>query len=222
MSTRTRTAGGQEINQKIRTDFIVAGQTTRAEVLEKLKAFDSGTESNRFLLARWSSSKMASFYALCGYLSCAAVGAQRNWKIANALVEFDKKDFVTRYDLFGDRSLVRRLSVLAARDTTVDFEVPRELHVEHLGVSEHPATLILGKDTFDVRESGKSTHNFQVNSTSVVEIRAKGFGPLSGAQLSGTPVAIQFKEKTKVGKSMTVRIGVPDLFLLLEYCNQHH
>jgi hypothetical protein len=61
---------------------------------------------------------MSSSYALCGCLSCVEVGAQRIWKIVTRLVEFDREDFVMRFDIFCYKSLVRSQQFYAAQIAT--------------------------------------------------------------------------------------------------------
>jgi hypothetical protein len=128
LSSRTKTPAHQEINQKVSAKFIVAGQTTKADVLANLKPVDAGVESDRFFLGRWSTSNKGGWIFLRGYSSCAG-GSSRPWKNTNALVEFDDHDVVARYAVFGDGSVVARLSALAAQEKPVGFDPPRELQV---------------------------------------------------------------------------------------------
>ena len=47
-------------------------------------------------------------------------------------------------------------------------------------------------------------------------------GPYVGAaDFPMIPVQIRFREKTKIGKEMNVEMSAADLFLLLEFLNQH-
>jgi hypothetical protein len=219
MSTHTQTSSNQEIKQKIKTNFVVPGQTTKADVLANLKLVDTGVESDTFFLARWSSSNTGGWLFLCGYIDCVG-GTSRLWKTTNALVEFDDHNLVTRYAVFSDGSLVAKLSPLAAQEKIVSFDVPREIQVEHISHvnEERYATLILASDTFEVRESGKKASNFQINRAAVTGVRVGRYG---SGQFPRTVARINFREKTKTGNSLLVRLSVPDLFLLLEFCNQH-
>ena len=225
LPTRTKTPEYGELKQKVSANFIVPGQTTRADVVTNLKSVDAGMENNQFFLARWSSSNKGGWLFLCGYTNCVG-GASRLWKTANALVEFDDADLVVRSAVFGDGSLVAKLSPLAAQHEAISFDPPQEIHVDHLKAAVwNPATLVLGKDTLALRESvfhqglrhsSTSTLDFQINRTAVENVRT-GLGSIFPA----VHVRIHFSEKTKVGRLMNVQMSVSDLFLLLEFLNQH-
>jgi hypothetical protein len=225
LPTRTKTPANEVLKQKVSANFIVAGQTTKAEVLAKLSSVDAEVEGDQFFLARWSSSNKGGWFFLCGNANCVG-NAARLWKTANALVEFDDQDLVARYAVFGDGSLVARLSPLAAKQMTVDFDHPQTLYVqiENLQYGGTSATLILGRDTFElrgteytrgIRHPTKRSADFETNRAAVanVRIRVGGVFPL-------IPLQIRFNEKTRIGKKMNVQMSVPDLFLLLEYLNQ--
>jgi hypothetical protein len=223
MTTVTKTPANQEIKQKVSADFIVVGQTTKADLLAKLKPMDAGIESDRFFLARWSTSNMGAFYALCGYLSCAAVGAQRLWKTANVLLEFDSLDFVIRFQAFKDSSLVDRLAPLAAHENPVSFDVPREIQIID-NSNGNTGTLLLGTDTLEVQET-MFHPGFLHSHTSTVDVqidRAKIIRLQNGANRPFPKIAVlvRLSEKTKLGKVLNVQMSVPDMFLLLEYCEQ--
>jgi len=224
MPTRTKTPANEEIKQKVSANFIVAGQTTKSDVSANLKSVDAGLESDQYFLARWSSSNKGGWIFLCGYISCAG-GASRLWKSANALVEFDNRDVVARYNIFGDGSLITKLSPLVGHQKPVSFDPPRVIQVKYIANGVNPATLFLGEDTIEVRESvahvgfihsSTSTVDFQAKRTAVADVQM-GIGDV----FPNVPVQIRFREKTKVGKVMNAQMGVPDLFLLLEYLNQH-
>jgi len=225
LPTHTKTPTNEELKQKVSAKFILPGQTTKADVLTNLQSFDAGIDNNQFFLARWSSSNKGGWIFLCGYYSCVG-DASRLWKTTNALVEFDDQDLVTRYAVFGDGSLVSKLSPLAAQEkAAVSFDPPREVRIEHLKGAWNPATLVLGKDTFALRESvvhrglrhsSTSTLDFQINRAAVenVQIGLAGAFPEVHAQ-------IHFREKTKTGEMMSVQMSVSDLFLVLEFLSQN-
>src|SRR5713226_4051618 len=85
---RARTPQGSE--KKIDLSFMQPGQTTRAEVAEKLKQVDTGFQSDHFFLGRWNSSKWGGWIAAVG-LGTSAGGAARFWHDVNLLLEFDDK-----------------------------------------------------------------------------------------------------------------------------------
>ena len=59
---RTRTPEGTVVRD-IDLSFLHPGQTTRAEVKEKLKLIDTGYQGDHFFLGRWSSSTCAAVRA---------------------------------------------------------------------------------------------------------------------------------------------------------------
>jgi len=224
MPTRTKTPASEEIKQKVSAKFIVPGQTTKADVLANLESVYAGVENDRFFLARWSSSNKGGWLFLCGYTDCMG-GASRFWKTTNALVEFDDKEVVTRYAVFSDRSLVAKLSPLAANETDVSFDPPHQIGVDHLKGDWTHATLVLGKDTFALQESithrgghhsSASMLDFEINRAAIESVRVGlgGFFP-------DVHVQIHFREKTKTGTIMNVRMSVQDLFLFLEFLNRN-
>ncbi len=224
LPTRTRTPESGELKQKVSAKFIVEGQTTKADVLTNLKPVDAGMDNDQFFLARWSSSNKGGWLFLCGYNDCTG-GASRFWKTANALVEFDDKEVVARYAVFGDGSLIPKLLPLAAQQKAVTFDPPREIQVQHLKGIWNPATVVLGKDTFALRESithrglrrtSTSTLDFEIKRAAVENVRVG-----LGGTFPEVHARIHFSEETKAGRMMNVQISVPDLFLLLEFMSQH-
>jgi hypothetical protein len=219
LPTRTRGITGEEGKQRVHADSIRAQQASRAEVTEKLAWANAGLESDRFFLARWSKSNWGTFAALCGYISCIGAGGERHWAINNALVEFDDQGLVKQFAIFGDSSLAKELSLVAASEKASDFSEPRKIWVDHYWqASFHSAAIILSRGTFEVQESGKKPHNFRIPATKVVRL-----GPQTVSHdedLQHTHQVIYFADKTEAGAKMSVRISVPDLLLLLKFVAQ--
>ncbi len=224
LPTRTKGPAGAEAAQKVDVEFIRVGQTSRAEVLEKLKWADVGVQSDNFFLGRWSTSTFGTFVVVAGLPAEGYGAARRHWAVHNALVEFDDKSVVKRYAVFGDTSLVSELSRLAAQEKTVDLAAPKEISVEHLSSAHasrggfQPAKIILSRDFFEFKEDEKERHNFKIALAKVTRV---GPPPSGGSDATYIRLLIHFAQKTKAGKVMEIRITVPDLTLLLKFLAQN-
>ncbi len=224
---RIKTVQGPELKHLDMT-FLQAGQTQRAEVLEKLAAIDAQVDSRKFFVGRWSTSKWGTWVILCGYISCAG-GAGRLWSVANLLIEFDG-DRVKTFEVFPDHELAGRLAVVAASDDPIDFTQPREITLLPApGSSGQSAVypcgkITLSKDAFDFAEGcgAKKPRDFTIEHSKVLRVTTPRFSAVD-AQAS-SPV-IHFQEKVKAGtigsrRQMTVQMSVPDLVVLLKYVGQ--
>ena len=174
LPTHTETPAQVQIKEKVTAKFVVPGQTTKGEVLAKLSSVDSGISDDQFFLARWSSSNKVGFALLCGYISCMG-GGSRLWKTSNALLEFDDHNLVKRYSVFGDNALVTKLSPLAAQEQNMKFDDLREIQAEDIGhYNVIPATIILVRNTFELRESRKDDgRSYQIERNMVRRIRTR-------------------------------------------------
>jgi hypothetical protein len=123
----TRTPEGTEIKD-IDLSFLHPGQTTRAEVKEKLKLIDTGYQGDHFFLGRWSSSTWAA-WAVYPDPRFPSTGG-RVWKSGNLLVEFDDAGVVKGFEPFNDAKAPRYLAPVAA-DTPLQLASPLELPVKY-------------------------------------------------------------------------------------------
>ena len=182
----TRTPEGTEIKD-IDLSFLHPGQTTRAEVKEKLKLIDTGYQGDHFFLGRWSSSTWGEWYILAGGYR-AATGGGRVWKSGNLLVEFDDAGVVKRFELFDDAKAPRYLAPVAA-DTPLQLASPLELPVKYYltaGGQFVDAKIVLSKGTFDFEELGerKKKQKFSLPASEVLRVE--------------TPVIIRFPDPTYI------------------------
>ena len=207
---KTHTPQGTDEN--VHLNFLHVGQTSREEVREKLKAFDTGVQSERFFLGRWTSSTWAWFAGAQG----GAVGG-RHWSTTNLLIEFDENGMVKRFENFPDKDLQRKLGRVAEehkhQDTAERVEVPAE-----------SAKIILSGGNLEFVGVGgyKRPANFTIGASKVSRIVSVG-----GAQVDPAYCVqmIQFTEVTEVlgapygpkWKKVHVRIRIPDLVTLMSY-----
>jgi len=227
---RTRTPEGTEV-KNIDLSFLTPGQTTRAEVKDKLKLIDTGYQGDHFFLGRWSSSTSGAWGP--GF-------AGRVWKSGNLLVEFDDAGVVKRFELFDDAKALRYLAPVAA-DTPLQLASPLELPVKYylsevwqLGDAKSggpmaeqlvDAKIVLSKGTFDFEELGerKKKQKFSLPARAVLRVE--------------TPVIIRFPDPTYIsqrlhcardlkqiggpsGRDINLQVTMPQLVTLMSYVAQ--
>jgi|SRR5215467_571942 len=90
----------ERVVKNVDVGFIHFGQTTRAEIKEKLKLIDTGYQGDRFFLGRWASSTWGGWIILAGMCCEAVGGGGMVWKSGNLLVEFDDSGTVVRSEPF--------------------------------------------------------------------------------------------------------------------------
>ena len=223
LAAHVRTPEDTEIAGKVDRKFIAPGTTTRAEVLEHLQDEEAGVEGDRYFLARWQSSRAGGWYFLCGSSTCLG-NAGRIWATTNALVEFDDRQIVTRYAMFGDMDIVARLGAMAAQEKPRSFDPPQQIQADHVEDDGHTITLTLANDMLSAHELvfhhglGRTTtkdRDFAIPRAAVQSVR---FRP--GAEFPSVLVNVRFREKTAIGRAMTVRLNAAELFALLEFVDQ--
>ncbi len=221
---RTRTPEGTEL-QNIDLSFLHPGQTTRAEVKEKLKPIDTGYQGDHFFVGRWSSSTWAAWAVYPDPRFPSAAG--RVWKSGNLLVEFDDAGVVKRFEPFDDAKAPRYLASVAA-DTPLQLASPLELPVKYYllaGGQLVDAKIVLSKGTFDFEELGerKKKQKFSLPAGEVLRVE--------------TPVIIRFPDPTYIsqrlhcardlkkiggprGRDLNLEVTMPQMVTLMSYVAQ--
>jgi len=217
----TRTPEGTEVKD-IDLSFLRPGQTTHAEVKEKLKPIDTGYQGDHFFLGHWSSSTWAAWAIFPNF-----GGAGRVWKSGKLLVEFDDAGVVKRFELFDDPKALRYLAPVAA-DTPLQLASPLELPVRYYllaGGQFVDARIVLSKGRIDFEELGerKKKHKFSLPASEVLRVE--------------TPVIIRFPDPTYIsqrlhcardlnkiggpgGKDLNLEVTMPQLVTLMSYVAQ--
>jgi hypothetical protein len=216
---RTRTPEGPEV-KNIDLSFLHPGQTTRAEVKEKLKLIDTGYQGDHFFLGRWSSSTWGEWAVFPGNLGVAG----RAWKSGNLLVEFDDAGIVKRFEPFDDAKALRHLAPVVV-DTPLKLDSLLELPVKYSKFANPQlvdAKIVLSKSTFDFEELGelKKKHKFSLPASEVLRVE--------------TPVTIRFPDPTYIsqrlrcardlkriggppGRDLNLEVTMPQLVTLMSY-----
>jgi outer membrane protein assembly factor BamE (lipoprotein component of BamABCDE complex) len=218
----TRTPEGTEVKD-IDLSFLLSGQTTRAEVKDKLKLIDTGYQGDHFFVGRWSSSTSGAWAIVLGVPGFAG----RIWKSGNLLVEFDDAGRVKRFEPFDDAKAPRYLAPVAA-DTPLQLASPLELPVKYYllaGGQFVDAKIVLSKGSFDFEELGnrKKKHKFSLPASEVLRVE--------------TPVIIRFPDPTYIsqrlrcardlkkiggpsGRDINLKVTMPQLVALMSYVAQ--
>ena len=222
---RTRTPAGTEV-KNIDLSFIHPGQTTRAEVKEKLKLIDTGYEGDRFFLGRWSSSSWGGWIVLAGMCCDAMGGGGRVWKSGNLLVEFDEAEVVKRSDAFSDSGAIRALTPVA-ENTPLQLSSPLELPVKYWKPPSGqavPARIVLTTNSLDFEELGeqKKKYKFSLPARDVLRVKA----PLSTIpDPTYTSPRLHCAHDLKKlggprGKDLSLQLTLPQLVTLMSYTSQ--
>jgi hypothetical protein len=207
--------------------FILAGQTLRSEVEEKLKHFDVGLQSQSFFMARWSTASAA---IIAETLSGSS--SQRIWHYRNLLVEFNGAGMVKNYAVFSDDELISHLTTVLVSQPPLDLSHPLEIDAQ-LGPEPYGAgasgKLILTPGMFTFKEEGtrKKPHRFQV---AVEKIARMDCPNLSRDDPVHTLLLIQLHKKVEAVPSGGLIVGrhrriylyltVPGLVTILEFLEQ--
>lgn len=219
---RTNTPEGTEV-KNIDLSFLHSGQTTRAEVQERLKLIDTGYQGDHFFLGRWSSSVWGAWV----FLLWSGEGG-RVWKSGNLLVEFDDAGIVKRFEPFDDAKALRHLAPVAA-DMPLQLESPLELPVKYWKTEALlvAAKIVLSKGTFDFEELGKhkKKHKFSLPASEILRVEA----PVAIRDTDRNPTYTSqrlrcARDLRKIGgprgKDLHLEVMIPQLVTLMSYVSQ--
>lgn len=222
---RTRTAEGAEV-KNVDVSFIHPGQTSRAEVRDKLKLIDTGYKGDRFFLGRWSSSTWGGWIVLAGMCCEAIGGGGRVWKSGNLLVEFDDAGTVTRSEPFSDTKAIQILGPVA-ESTPLGLTEPLELQVEYWKVPNAPpvpARVLLSANSLDLEElgNGKKKQKFSVPAADVLRMQNPlGMFPDATYLYSNLHFARDLKKLGgPSGRNLSLHVTMPQLVTLMAYTSR--
>jgi len=215
--THTQGPSGKHTNTDL--SFLRVGSTTREDVVQHLGWADSQLKNDRLFLARWRDSKWVVAWAVGGGYSGTG-GAPRLWHTHNLVVEFDDKDVVSAYHGFGDDALAKELLASLERTKTsgLDLSSPVVVFIKHRrGQHYEPATLSLSKDSVELMKPDMPSSDFKIAPQKIT-----GFAFVNGLKdespdPQSTNYTFHFRQKTKVGKSLTIRVDIPTLAILVQY-----
>ena len=223
---RTRTPEGTEV-KNVDVKFIHPGQTTRAEVKEKLKLIDTGYPNDHFFLGRWSSSTWGGWIILVGTCCETVGGAGRVWKSGNLLVEFDEAGVVTRSEPFDDRKAIRMLGPVS-ENTPLQLTEPLEMPVKYWkipGSLSVPAKIVLSAGGLDFEELGeeKKKHKFSLAAKDALKVETPFSMLIPDPTYTGQRIHCA-RDLRKLGgprgKDLNLQVTLPQLVTLMSYVAQ--
>jgi len=222
---RLRTIAQQGPMTDVDLAFIKNGQTTRAEILQKLGTTNVGLESDQVFFGRWRTSKWAA-WAVTGLPTY----ADRIWQNANLLVNFDSAGRVENYEVFPDKLLVEKL-VRVVRETKLNPD-------EHMEVTipcnqgcvtilcnqgcEIVADFILSRQSFEIAETthikGRKQFHYTVPAQQLTVIHLDRYQERVGDLMITMHFSTDLREfQGPEGKHLHVQVTVPQLTKLLAY-----
>ena len=219
-----RTRGQQGSIENIDLSFLNVGQTTKAEVCEKLKAVDTGVETQHFFVGRWDTSKWGGWVFLVGY-GTGEAGAERFWQNANLVVEFDDSGNIKSQAVFPDKFLLEKLQPVAqetklsaAEHLEVSITKPREPRI--------PIDVSLSPESVEITQTSKAKKpmHFSVPKRSLKGVRSSLLCVVTPGPVYVTE-ALQFDTSLRAfggprEKQLCLEMKVPQLLTLLRYASE--
>ena len=227
MPMRSRTVTPQGPSATIDLSFLKPGSVSRADVLDKLKATDTGVESDHFFVGRWRASKWAAWMAVGTPAGYGGVGGDRIWKNANLLVTFDANGNVESYEVFADKQVVAKLAPVARERKLSESEQVDVLTV--LGDTDIATNLVLKRDSMEIAESERSVA-FKQRPQYHFTVPVQDFKGVSLARFQDNvtflDVNFHFNEDLRRfhgprGKSVSLHMAMPQLITVLAYAEVH-
>lgn len=217
---RTRSGLGPTANVDL--SFMKPAQTSRSEVLEKLKAVDTGFRSDRFFVGRWCTSKWVAFVGFA-YQGPGTVSADRMWHAVNLLVEFDGRGVVRTFEVFPSKMLPAKLARLAPEVTVTSGD--EIVSAGQASVESRRLThLILTPESLEITQ----LRNHKNVSYKVPAKELSGIAPAHGADDNPDYVAVDlhFSHDLETfgghgGNKLPLQITVPQVIVLLRYASDH-
>jgi hypothetical protein len=223
---RQRTVAQQGPAANIDPGFLKKGETQRGEVLDKLKATDTGFASDRFFVGRWRTSKSGEWLAVGGY-GGAAFGADRRWHNTNLLVQFDGNGAVESFEAFPDKLLAEKLAPLAQQKQLLETEKVEGSIA--LNGSEIPVSLSLSKESIEIAElehfkalKHRPQYHYTVPRDRLQGVSVDRFQD----NVTYLDISLHFASDLREfggprGKKVSVQVTVPQLITLLAYAPPH-
>ena len=216
MPMRRRTVGQQGPITDVDLAFIKNGQTTRAEILQKLGTTDVGLAGDRVFFGRWRTSKYAA-WAVTGLPTYSG----RIWQNANLLVNFDSAGRVENYEVFADKLLVEKLAPVV-RDTRVNPDEHMEVTIPCNQGCEAAADFILSQQSLEIAETthikGRRQFHYTIPAQQLTVIHVDRYQDQVGYLMITMHFSRDLREfQGPKGKNLHVQVTVPQLTKLLAY-----
>ena len=208
--------------------FIKVGETSRDEVSKRLSWVDTGIDGKAFFAGRWAENSWGVAWGAASF-PYAGGGYNEIWKTHNVIIDFDDRFLVKGVTHFADKDIIAILStrLKQASESTLDRTVPIKMSIEYLRPSEsskaHLGELILSKDEWEFVESPdgnkKGKYSYKTTKQNISHITMGMSEPSEPQQIC---VVLHFKQKTRVGKQMSVRVTLVETAVLIKYLAEDH
>jgi hypothetical protein len=220
MPLRQRTVGQQGPITDVDLAFIKNGQTTRAEILQKLGATDVGLASDQVFFGRWRTSKWTAWAVAAGYGGATGTGG-RIWHNANLLVNFDSAGRVENYEVFADNLLVEKLARVV-RETKLNPDERMEVTIPCNQGCEVAADFILSRQSLEIAETthikGRKQFHYTVPAQQLTVIDLDRYQDQVGYLMITMHFSTDLREfQGPKGKHLHVQVTIPQLTKLLAY-----
>ena len=140
------------------------------------------------------------------------------------IIDFDDQSLVKGVTHFADKGIIAILSTRLnqASEPTLDRTVPIKMSIEYLRPIEsnkaHLGDLILGENELEFLESPdgnkKGKYSFKTAKQNINHITMGMSEPSEPQQIC---VVLHFKQKTRVGKKMSIRVTLAETAALIKY-----
>jgi hypothetical protein len=203
--------------------FIKVGETSHDEVSKRLSWIDAGVDAKAFFAGRWAENNWGVAWGAASF-PYAGGGYNEIWKTHNVIIDFDDQSLVKGVTHFADKGIIAILStrLKQASEPTLDRTVPIKMSIEYLRPIEsnkaHLGDLILSEDELEFLESPdgnkKGKYSFKTAKQNINHITMGMSEPSEPEQIC---VVLHFKQKTRVGKQMSIRVTLAETAALIKY-----
>jgi hypothetical protein len=225
-ATKIRSSSIDAPPKQVDLTFIKVGETSHDEVLKRLSWIDAGIDGKSFFAGRWAENSWGVAWGGASY-PYAGGGYNEIWKTHNVIIDFDDHSLVKGVTYLADKNIVSILSprLKQASELTLDLTVPIRISIQYLRSSNseaHPGDLILSQDDLEFLESldgnKKGKYSYETSRQNVTHITMSASDPSQPQQIC---VILHFKQKTRVGKQMSIRVTLAETAMLLKYLTEY-
>ena len=207
--------------------FIKVGETSHDEVSKRLSWIDAGVDAKAFFAGRWAENNWGVAWGAASF-PYAGGGYNEIWKTHNVIIDFDDQSLVKGVTHFADKGIIAILStrLKQASEPTLDRTVPIKRSIEYLRPIEsnkaHLGDLILSEDELEFLESPdgnkKGKYSYKTAKQNISHITMGMSEPSEPQQIC---VVLHFKQKTRVGKQMSIRVTLAETAVLIKYLAEY-
>jgi hypothetical protein len=202
--------------------FIKVGETSHEEVSKRLSWIDAGVDGKTFFAGRWAENSWEVLWGAAAYYY-AAGGKNEIWKTHNVIIDFDDQSLVKGVTHFADKNIIAIFSprLKHASEATLNLTAPIKMSIDYVYDSaskQAPGDLILSEGELEFLEAPlgnqKGKYSYKTSRQNVTHMTMGVSDPSLPQQIC---VILHFKQKTRVGKQMTIRVTMAETAVLIKY-----